>query len=62
MSKALEARIAKLVEALEFYAKNAGLRINHQTNAFESSDSDDKDFHGARARAALAEMKGCTDE
>jgi hypothetical protein len=49
----LEAEIADYWEALEFYGQNEGLRINHVTNAFESCDSDDKDFHGAKAREVL---------
>lgn len=52
--KTLTAQNAKMREALEFYARNEGLRINHQTNKFESADSDEHDFHGKRARECLA--------
>lgn len=47
-------RVAK--EALEFYAANEGLFIDFQNNMFKSRDSDDKDFHGALAREALARI------
>lgn len=43
----------KYKTVLEFYAKNQGLKIDHKTNAFMSMDSDERDFHGARAREAL---------
>lgn len=49
----LLALVEKYEKALEFYADNKGLRINFQTNKFESLDSDGKDFHGAIARQAL---------
>lgn len=50
-------KILDALEVLEFYAGNKGLRIDHESNVFKSSDSDDKDFHGARARAALEKLK-----
>jgi hypothetical protein len=49
--------LEKAVKTLEFYAKNKGLRINFETNAFESLDCDDHiDFHGQRAREILNEL------
>ena len=44
--------------AIEFYAKNNGLRINFKSNAFESQDGDGSDFHGATAREALRATNG----
>lgn len=49
----LRLEVERLRAALEFYARNEGLMINHNANVFRSIDSDDKDFHGARARQAL---------
>lgn len=49
-------KLALAREALEFYANNSGLYIDHRTNAFMSRDSDGKDFHGAKAREALGEL------
>lgn len=54
----LQEKLDIATEALEVYARNEGLRINHQTNKFESSDCDDGvDFHGHKAREALAKIR-----
>jgi len=50
----LRAQVEVMREALEFYANNQGLSIDFKTNVFRSSDTDGKDFHGARARETLA--------
>lgn len=51
-----KAAYSKAIEALKFYATNAGLFIDYKTNVFKSADSDGRDFHGAIAREVLKEL------
>jgi predicted RNase H-like nuclease (RuvC/YqgF family) len=61
----LEAKLAKAVEALEFYADADNYEDQHKPEScgccYYLHDAEVKEDEGAKARTALAELKGETD-